>query len=147
MDIISLGKGKCSLHYLEMNDGQSLDSFLATQQEMDEEAVIKFINYLSQVTEVANCLKSLGKSFYKPLESKLDGLFEIKKGRIRLICLEVYDGKTIIIVGGFVKKDTKQQSKEIKRAEQYIRDLNLQALSVLEAANWIDLEQIEKTEE
>lgn len=141
MDIISLGKGKCSLHYLELNDGNSLDSFLEIQQEMDENAVLKFTDYLSQVTKVANCLKSLGKSFYKPLESSIDGLFEIKKGKIRLICLEVFDGKTIIIVRSFIKKDKKQQSREIKKAEQYIRELNLHNKAVLENANWIDIEK------
>lgn len=75
--------------------------FLEKQQEMNENAVVKFVNYLAQVTQVANCPKSLGTDFYKPLSSKVAGLYEIKKGRIRLICLEVFDGKTVIIIGGF----------------------------------------------
>lgn len=140
MDIICLGKGKCSLHYLEINDGQSLDSFLENQQEMNQDAVEKFVDYLAQVTHVANCPKALGKSFYKPLESKILGLYEIKKGRIRLVCLEFFDGKTVIIVAGFVKKDKKQQSKEIKKIEKYIQSLGLLDESTLTGANWRDLD-------
>jgi hypothetical protein len=139
LDIICLGKGKCSLHYLELQDGKSLDSFLENQQEMDESAAIKFVDYLAQVTQVANCPKSLGTSFYKPLMSKIQGLYEIKKGRIRLFCVEVFDAKTVIIITGFVKKDKKQQTKEIKKIEKYIQSIGLLDESTLKGANWQDL--------
>jgi mRNA-degrading endonuclease RelE of RelBE toxin-antitoxin system len=117
-----------------------LDSFLESQQELNQDAVEKFIDYLAQVTHVANCPKALGKSFYKPLGSKISGLYEIKKGRIRLVCLEVYDAKTVIIVSGFVKKDKKQQSKEIKKIEKYIHCLGLLDEHTLAEANWQNLD-------
>lgn len=134
MDIICIGQGECGLYYLDLQDGNSLEDFLCSQNELDEQGVVKFMSFLKNTTQVASCPKALGTSVYKKLESNTPGMYEFKKGRMRLICYEIQVNKTVLILFGFVKKDKKQQQKYIKQAENLITThLTEQALA---QANW-----------